>query len=67
MKDASTTEMDWEVLDLYLFRSLAQVRQLVSEWRRQYNHDRPHDSLVGLPPSIYATRNLENSSLELAT
>ena len=56
-----------EVLDLYLFRSIAQVRQLVGEWRRQYNHDRPHDSLGGLPPSVYATRNLENSSLEPAT
>jgi putative transposase len=56
-----------ELLDLYLFRSLAQVRQLVGEWRQQYNNDRPHDSLGGLPPSVYATKDQKNSSLELTT
>jgi putative transposase len=56
-----------EVLDLYLFRSLAQVRQIVGEWRRQYNEQRPHDSLGGLPPFVYATVNQKNSSLKLST
>ncbi|MCG7979826.1 MAG: integrase core domain-containing protein, partial [Candidatus Thiodiazotropha endolucinida] len=56
-----------ELLDLYLFRSLEQVRQLVAEWRSQYNEHRPHDSLGGLPPSVYATENRKNSSLELST
>jgi Integrase core domain len=39
-----------EVHDLYLFRNLAEVREIVSQWRRQYNEDRPHDALGGLPP-----------------
>ncbi len=56
-----------EVLDLYLFRNLAQVRQHVEQWRTQYNEQRPHDSLGGLPPSVYAAQNRKNSSLELAT
>jgi len=56
-----------EVLDLYLFRSLAQVREVVSRWRRQYNEDRPHDSLGGFPPAVYAAKMLENTTLELST
>jgi len=56
-----------EVLDLYLFRSLAQVRQLVGQWRTQHNEQRPHDALGGLPPSVYATQDRKNSSLELTT
>jgi len=55
-----------EVLDLYLFRNLAEVREVISQWRKQYNEDRPHDALGGLPPVIYAQRNLENSSFELS-
>jgi putative transposase len=54
-------------LVIYLFRSLAQVRQIAGEWRRQYNEQRPHDSLGGLPPSVYATENRKKSSLELST
>lgn len=56
-----------ELLDLFLFRNLAQVRKLVSQWRAQYDEQRPHDALGGLPPRVYATRDLENSSFELST
>lgn len=56
-----------EVLDLYLFRNLAQVREIVSQWKRQYNEDRPHDALGGLPPVVYVAKELENSNLELST
>jgi transposase InsO family protein len=56
-----------EVLDLYLFRNLAEVREIVSQWRRQYNEDRPHAPLGGLPPLVYAQRKLENSTFELSS
>ena len=48
-------------------RSLAQVRQLVEQWRTQHNEQRPHDSLGRLPLCVYATQNQKISSLELAT
>jgi putative transposase len=56
-----------EVLDLYLFRNLQQVRELVGRWRTQYNEQRPDDPLGGLPPAVHAQRQLENSSFELST
>jgi putative transposase len=56
-----------ELLDLYLFLSLETVRQLVGEWRSQYNEHRPHDSLGGLPSVVYATENRKTSGLELST
>ena len=49
-----------EVLNLYLFRSLREVRKITSRWIEEYNELRPHDALGGLPPSLYATRKLEN-------
>lgn len=55
-----------EVLNLYLFRTLREVREITSRWLRQYNEDRPHDALGGLPPTVYANRKLENSSFELS-
>lgn len=42
-----------EILDLYLFSSLAQVRDLTNSWMRKYNEERPHDSLGDLTPIEY--------------
>lgn len=56
-----------EVLNLYLFRDLDEVREIMSQWMIQYNEQRSHDALGGLPPSVYATQKLENSSSELST
>jgi putative transposase len=56
-----------EVLNLYLFRSLEQVREITSRWIEEYNYLRPHDALGGLPPSVYATKVTENSTLQLST
>jgi len=44
-----------DILDLYLFSNLAEVRQLTEQWLEEYNAVRPHDSLNGLPPYQYAT------------
>jgi len=56
-----------EVLNLYLFRDLSEVREITNRWIRQYDEDRPHDSLGGIPPVIYAKQQLENSNYELST
>lgn len=39
-----------EILDLYLFSSLSQVRNLTRSWMNKYNQDRPHHSLEDLTP-----------------
>jgi putative transposase len=37
-----------EVLDAYVFKSLDQVREISAEWMREYNEERPHDTLDGM-------------------
>lgn len=43
-----------ELLNAYLFNSLAEVRTLSEEWRADYNTERPHRSLGYLSPFQYA-------------
>lgn len=42
-----------EVLDAYVFESLDQVREISVEWMREYNEERPHDTLDRMPPSVF--------------
>ena len=52
-----------EVLNLYLFRRLTEVRAITKTWMRQYNEERPHDSLDELTPLEYlAIRNPPETS-----
>lgn len=39
-----------DVLDLYLFRNLTEVRNISSEWFFDYNGDRPHEALNNMTP-----------------
>lgn len=39
-----------ELFAAHLFRSLAHVRQLVAEWRHDYNTQRPHQALNFMTP-----------------
>ena len=52
-----------EVLDLYLFRSLSEVRDITSYWTTKYNEERPHDALQDMAPVEYlmAKMTQENS------
>ena len=52
-----------ECLDQQLFLSLEDAKQKIEEWRIFYNELRPHSSLGGLPPRVFAKR--EKKSLEL--
>jgi len=42
-----------EVVDVYVFESLDQVREISAEWTREYNEERPHDALAQVPPATY--------------
>jgi len=56
-----------ELLDLYLFRNLAEVRETTYWWMISYNEKRPHDSLGDLTPAEYMVKNAGNSILQLST
>ncbi len=55
-----------EVLNLYLFRSLDEVREITSHWIRTYNELRPHKALQGAAPRLYHKPTMENSTYELS-
>ena len=56
-----------EVLNLYLFRNLTEVRETTYWWMIGYNEERPHDALGNLTPAEYMEQNAENSILEVST
>jgi len=56
-----------EVLDLYLFESLTQVREIKYWWMIDYNEQRPHDALGDLTPAEYMEQYAGNSTLQLST
>lgn len=53
-----------EVLDFYLFKSLTEVKEITENWLRQYNEERPHESLGDLTPAEFL---LKNSPKEVST
>lgn len=55
-----------EVLNLYLFRSLDEVREITSRWLRTYNELRPHEALQGAAPGLYHKPTQEHSTIQLS-
>jgi putative transposase len=45
-----------DVLGAYTFASVEEVRAVSEGWLADYNHERPHDSLGGLPPCVFMPR-----------
>ena len=45
-----------ECLNEHWFSTLDDARQTIEEWRRDYNEERPHSALGGLPPREYAAQ-----------
>ena len=54
-----------ELLNAYLFNSLAEVRCLSEEWRIDYNTERPHKSLGYLSPLTYAEQHYKRTETDL--
>lgn len=52
-----------ELLNAYMFYSLAEVRAMSEQWRTDYNADRPHKSLGYLSPIQYAELNNQKAAL----
>ena len=45
-----------DILDMYMFGSLTEVREISKQWLKQYNNERPHESLNGLTPVLFANK-----------
>ena len=46
-----------EVLDMYVFRRLSEVREVTDNWVMEYNEIRPHESIGNLTPEEYRKAN----------
>ena len=45
-----------ECLNQHWFRSLEEAKEIITAWRYQYNHIRPHSALGYVPPAVHAKR-----------
>jgi putative transposase len=54
-----------ECLNEHVFRSLLEARRIVEAWRIDYNTVRPHSSLGGLTPSLFASRSSSEGQIEV--
>ena len=51
-----------ECLNVYSFESIAHAQAVITAWRDDYNHRRPHGALGHLTPSEYAERRQQTTS-----
>ena len=55
-----------ELLDLESFNTLFEAQLLVDDWRLEYNHYRPHQSLNYMTPAEYARQRRTDTQPELS-
>lgn len=53
-----------DILDMNIFDSLNEVERYTSEWLQMYNSERPHESLGGLTPELFAAWREQVASSE---
>jgi len=41
---------------LWLFASVQEAKRIITYWLEEYNDDRPHGALDGLPPKAFAAQ-----------
>jgi putative transposase len=51
-----------ECLNEHWFLSMRHAREVIENWRREYNEERPHSSLHNLTPNEFASRFLTAGS-----
>ena len=54
-----------EVLDMYVFSSLSEVRELTENWIKEYNEIRPYESLGNMTPVEYLESKQPETSILL--
>lgn len=54
-----------EVLDMYVFSRLSEVRDITKNWLKEYNEERPHESLGDMTPVEYLESNQPGASILL--
>ena len=55
-----------ECLNEHWFLSMRHARQVIAEWREEYNQERPHSSLGYLTPNSFADRFLTADSMSVS-
>ena len=56
-----------ECLNEHGFTSLAQARQVIADWRRDYNEVRPHSSCGRIPPAQFAANHRAQQATNTVT
>ncbi len=51
-----------EVLSMYLFKNVADVQAITDQWLREYNGERPHESLGNLTPWGYCEKRFVSTN-----
>ncbi len=61
--EAFNARLRAECLNASWFLSMADARDRIEDWRKEYNEDRPHTALGGLTPRAYAAQAEEARKL----